>query len=369
MKKRILSFLLASAMLLAMTACSGKTPGTSSSGSSQGDGSGTTSGTTSGALEEAVCIGDWGGAWNEMAKTCVYEPFNELYPDTQIISDFPGSSGAILSKLEAQKTNPQYDVALMTELMTIKAIRAGLLEEIDESDVPELSDVVDVAKMEGYGPAVLLGEVGIAYNPDMVEKVPTCWTDLADPSYKNMIAFPNISNTSAILFLCQIATLMGGSEADVQPGFEFIEGMLDNVKTTYGSDPDVQQLFEREEIAVAIWWNGPALSAKQNGLNVEYVRPSDGAPAVRSFINVVKGAPHPEAAKRMVAQYISEEAQTGVMEQINYGPTNVNVSVDPEKAAFIATGDDLDKLVNFDWGVIADQSAQWTETWNKMFGQ
>lgn len=319
-------------------------------------------------LEDQIVIGDWGGVWNEMAMAEVYAPFNELYPDTEILSDFPGSSGAILAKLEAQKAAPQMDVALMTELMTVKAIRAGLLEEIDESKVPELADVVDIAKMENYGPAVLLGEVGIAYNPDMVENAPTCWADLAKPEYKGMIALPAISNTSAILFLCQVAANNGGSEADIQPAFDFLSSMKDNVITTYGGDADIQQMFEREEVAIAVWWNGPALSAKQNGMNVEYVRPSDGSPAVRSFINVVKDCPHPQAAYRMVAQYVSVQGQQGVVDMVNYGPTNKNVEVPAEKTAFIATGEDLAKLTSFDWGVIADNSDAWTETWNKLLG-
>ncbi len=319
-------------------------------------------------LEDKIVIGDWGGVWNEMAKTEVYAPFHELYPDTEILSDFPGSSGAILAKIEAQKGAPQMDVGLMTELMTVKAIRANLLEELDESKVPELADVVDIARMENYGPAVLLGEVGIAYNPKLVKTPPTCWADLAKPEYKGMVALPDIANTSAILFLCQVAKNNGGSENNVEPGFEFVKSMVDNVVTTYGGDADIQQLFEREEVAIAVWWNGPALSAKQNGMSIEYVRPSDGAPAVRSFINVVKNCPHPNAAYRMVAQYVSEQGQTGVVDKVNYGPTNKNVVVPSEKTAFIATGKDLEKLTSFDWGVIADNSGNWAEIWNKIFG-
>ena len=129
MKKKVLSLLLATAMVLTLAACN-KTPAA-----------------TTGDMEDQIVIGDWGGVWNEMAQTEVYAPFEATYKNTKIVSDFPGSSGAILAKLEAQKSNPQLDVALMTELMTIKAIRAGLLEEIDETKVPELKDVVDVAKI------------------------------------------------------------------------------------------------------------------------------------------------------------------------------------------------------------------------------
>ena len=377
--KKLLSIALVLVLLTIATACGGGNYTSPSSDSSPaGPATPSSAASTSQAssepqlaadeLENQIVIGDWGGVWNEMAETEVYAPFKAAYPGTEIVSDFPGSSGAILAKLEAQKNSPQFDVALMTELMTIKAIQAGLLEEIDRSKLPEMDNVVEAAIMGNYGPAVLLGEVGIAYNPNLVATPPTKWADLANPEYKDMIALPDIANTSAILFLCQVAANNGGGENDINPGFSFLEGMMDNVKTTYKGDPDIQTLFEREEVAIAVWWNGPALSAKQNGLDIEYVRPADGAPAVRSFINVVKGAPHPNAAYRMVAQYISPQAQQGVVDMVNYGPTNKNVQVPEEKKAFIATGDDLAKLVNFDWAVIAENSNDWTDRWNKLFG-
>lgn len=376
--KKVVTLFLALMLLLTATACTANTQPAAASSSNQAaqqpaqqpaqaeEKKDTTAQELQ--IEDQIVIGDWGGVWNEMAQTEVYAPFQKLYPKTEVLSDFPGSSGAILAKLEAQKVAPQMDVALMTELMTVKAIRADLLEQIDESKVPELTDVVDIARMENYGPAVLLGEVGIAYNPNLIDVAPTSWADLARPEYKGKVALPSIANTSAILFLCQVASNNGGSESDIQPAFDFLSGMKDNIVTTYGGDADIQQMFEREEVAIAVWWNGPALSAKQNGMTIEYVRPSDGAPAVRSFINVVKNCPHPNAAYRMVAQYVSVQAQQGVVDKVNYGPTNKNVAVPPEKTAFIATGADLAKLTSFDWGIIADNSDAWTETWNKLLG-
>ena len=320
-------------------------------------------------LEDKVVIGDWGGTWGEMSKEYIFADFKANNPNCEIVSDFPGSSAKTLAKMEAQKDNPQLDVALLTEVMALKAVSAGLIEPFDFSKIPESSELVDIAKLDGVGPAILLGETGIAYNPKVVKEAPTSWLDLAKPEFKGKVALPSFGSASQLQFLSMIAKINGGDEDNTDKAFEFLNTMKDNVKLVYAGDPDVYAAFEREEITAAVWYGGPATAAKKDGLSVEYVRPKEGVPATRSFICVVKGAPHPNAAYELVRYYISKHGQEGVMNVVGYGPTNKNVVIPDDKKLYMPSVDTIASLVNFNWTKIAANTNAWSEKWDKTLGK
>ena len=366
-RKRFLVVAVLASLLLWATGCGpggdktgGGTPAPSSGGASA----------DSDGLENKLVLGVWGGSWNDMAQKYMFEPFKKQYPNVELVPDLIGSSADILAKMEAQRNNPQMDIVTMTELMTVKAIKAGLVEKLTESDVPELKELYDIARMDPYGPAILLANVGIAYNPKMIKEPPASWNDLLDPKYKGQIALPTFGNTSAVSFLIMAAKMNGGDEKNIDPGFEFLNKLKPNVSQLYTTDADVQARFQRGEIGIAVWWNGPAYAAKKAGVDVEFVTPKEGSPVIRSMINLVKNAPHPNAAKKMIGFYLNKEGQKGMAENIFYGPVNKNVVVSDELKSYMPYGEEaIKKLLSFDWSYVADQLNDWTQRWEALFGK
>ena len=311
----------------------------------------------------------WGGSWQEMAKKYMFKPFQEKYPSVELVNDLIGSSGDILEKIEAQRTDPQVDLVTMTELMTVRAIKAGLLQPLTPQDVPELEELHDFAKMEPYGPAILLAQIGIAYNPKRVKMPIRSWKDMLDPRCRGLIALPDMTNTSAYSFLVVAARMMGGSERDIDPGFRFMERLKDNVAVQYKTDAHVQLLLQRGEIGMAVWWNGPAYTAKKEGLDLEFVLPEEGSPTIRSMINLVKGAPHPQAAKKMIGYYISRQAQEGMVNEIFYGPVNKHVQIPDHLLRYFSVDDARECSRPIDWEYVSDHMEQWKKRWNALFPQ
>ena len=198
-----------------------------------------------------LVFGGWSGDWGTMAEKYVYEPFKQEY-GAEIMHIYGGSAD-IFARIRAQKADPQIDVVTLTELMTLNAINEDLLWPLREENVPNLDDVWGKAQMSPYGPAILLADVGIAYNTEKVKTPPTSWRDLWKPEYKGRVAIPGFGHASNLAFLTMAAILEGGDEHNIEPGFKLLEQLEPNVIATYTTDADVYTLFEREEIWLAVW--------------------------------------------------------------------------------------------------------------------
>ena len=62
----------------------------------------------------------------------------------------------------------------------------------------------------------------------------------------------------------------------------------------------------------------------------------------------------------------SRYLQSAFATELIFSPTNKTVKLPPEVAKKLISGPaDVEKLVTFDWNVIAKQRPQWTERWNK----
>ncbi|HHY47478.1 MAG TPA: ABC transporter substrate-binding protein [Firmicutes bacterium] len=321
-----------------------------------------------GSAATKLVFGGWGGDWDKMAQEYVYKPFQQKYGAEVVLSY--GGSADIFARIRAQKADPQIDVVTLTELMTINAIKEDLLWPLRKENVPNLADVWDKAQMPPYGPAILLAEVGIAYNTEKVKTPPTSWRDLWKPEYRGRVAIPSFGNASALAFIVMAARLEGGDEYNIDPGFKMLEKLEPNVVTTYASDSDVYALLERGEAWLAVWYNGPAWAMRDKGFPIKYVRPKEGVPGIRSFINVVKNCKNRDLAEKMINQHISVEAQKGMAEKIFYGPVNKKVTLTPELAQKMPYGEEcLKGFLVFDWKHIVNELPKWQERWMKIFNK
>jgi putative spermidine/putrescine transport system substrate-binding protein len=317
---------------------------------------------------EQLVIGGWGGDWDKMAQKYVYVPFKQQFKTDVVLSY--GNSADIFARARAQRADPQMDLVTLTELMTINGVDQGLLAPLRPDNVPNLADVWSKAQMPPFGPAILLAEVGIAYRTDKVRTPPVSWRDLWKPEYKGRVAIPSYGQASALSFIVISAMLEGGNERTIDPAFRLLRQIEPNIIATYASDSDVYALLERGEAWLAVWYNGPAFAMKGKGLPIEFVRPKEGVPGIRSFINVVKGAKHRDLAEKLVNIHIGPDAQKGMAEMIFYGPVNRKVTLPKDLIEKMPYGEEaMRKFLVFDWRYIVYQLPNWQEDWMKIFAR
>lgn len=287
------------------------------------------------------------------------------------VTYLPGVSTATISKLQAQKDNPQIDVACLDDGPREQAKAMGLLQASDPSKMPNLANVYKVAQMPdhiGVGWAVF--GVGLVYNPDAYKKAglepPKSWNDLADPALKGHVIADTITSTYGLDLLLMLAKANGGGMDNLDPGFAKMKEIADNV-ITFNTTADLSPYFQQGEAWAGIWTNGEANGYRtKTGFPMTFVYPTEGAPALMATANVVKGAPNADLADAFLNYLVGKEAQQVVGEKIGFGPVNGEVKLSEKQAANVTYGPEAAAaLVQLDWSIINAKRSEWTDRWNR----
>lgn len=233
--------------------------------------------------------------------------FEEKY-DVEIIIDETSGNSDRLNKIMAQKNNPEIDVALMTDIFAALGNEQGLFEKIDPNIVTNINDLYDFAKnQDGFGPSYSVVRYGIIYDADTVEEPPKSYKDLFNGKYDGQLSLPDMASTAGPYLLIALAEKSGGSEVNVDPGFELLKANKDNVKQWYLASSDVQTAFSTGEIGVSVFMDMNMATLKETGLNVKWVDPEEGDFSAAATVNVIKNAKNPELAQLFVNYLLSDE--------------------------------------------------------------
>ncbi|GGG12827.1 hypothetical protein GCM10010913_38270 [Paenibacillus aceti] len=129
---------------------------------------------------------------------------NKLIEDFQSQSGikvemFQGTTGKILARLEAEKSNPVADVVILASLPSAQGLKnEGLTLPYPEAQNADKLNK-DWSDPEGNYFSTSASALGIAYNTKLVTTPPTSWSDLTKPEYKDQINIPDPSLSGSAL--------------------------------------------------------------------------------------------------------------------------------------------------------------------------
>ena len=328
-------------------------------------------GMSSAHAETTLYVGAYGGSFEQMLKKDVIPGF-EKANDVKVVT-VPGDSTTTLAKLQAQKGKPGIDVAFLDDGPMYQAIQLGFCGKL--ADAPVYKDLYDVARFKS-GRAVSAGLIatGIAYNMRLFKAkgwaVPTSWRDLADPKYKGRLVMPSIKNTYGLHALLMAARLNGGSETNIDPGFNYMQkSIAPNVLSFDPSPGRIAELFQDDEIALAVWGNGRVQALHQQGIPVDFVYPKEGAVALGMGVCVVDKSANDALAQKLVQTILSPPIQALLAESQGVAPANRKTTLSPAVAAQVPGPAVIDKLIRVNWDVVNAKRADWTQRWDRQIEQ
>ncbi len=325
------------------------------------------SGTSPGGKQEVVVAG-YGGSFEKEFKEKVIPEFEKKYNAS--VKYITGVSTDTLAKLQAQKDNPQIDVAIMDDGPQAQAKVLGLLDKLDPVQVPNLVNVYEMTKdKDNVGVAIGVVATGLAYNKKAFDEkkwaAPASWNDLADPKYMGKMVLPSITNTYGVHLLVMVARANGGGEANIEPGFAKMKEIAKNT-ITFDKTADVSNFFLQGDAIISAWGSGRVYTLAAKNFPIAFVFPKEGTPALLPMASPVKKAPHPELAQKFINFLLDEMAQKAIAQAVFFGPVNKTVKLSPELAAQVVYSDDqINKLTKMDWVSINAKRAEWTERWAK----
>ncbi len=255
------------------------------------------------------------------------------YVDDTVLTDFTNETGIkvvydvydnndiLETKLMAG--NSGYDVVVPTNPNLAREIKAGTLQKLDKSKLPNIKHMwpLIMQRLAAYDPGnqyavdYMWGTTGLGYNEDKVKAlIPDApldsWALLFDPKYASKLADCGIHvlDSTDDVFPSALAYLGLNPDTRDKADLDKAAALIKSVR------PYIQKFHSSEyinalangDICLALGYSGDVFQAAgraseaKNGVSVGYIIPKEGALMWFDSLAIPKDAPHPDAAHAFI---------------------------------------------------------------------
>lgn len=300
----------------------------------------------------------WGGVFHD-AFTSVLGDLEKLTGvKVRLVTQAGAAAG--FSRLKAQRQSPQVDLWTSIESTAQQAAQEGLVVPLDPARIPNMAEVPEALRASHHT-SIWVSLRGIFYRADMVPFEIKRWEDLWDPRLQGKVAVTLPLDKGS--FLIMAALLAGGSEHNIDPGFEKVKALRPNIALFFKTDAESIKFLQAGEAGVVGWGILPNVYKLLGpGSNYRFVIPERPQFLAPIPIQIVAGRPHTAAAEKVLNTLLSAEIQEKLVEQLGSVPANRRARA-PEKIRGIVPP--LTNIYKVDWGVVNANFDKWTERWNR----
>jgi iron(III) transport system substrate-binding protein len=221
------------------------------------------------------------------------------------IEMFQGTTGKILSRMEAEKANPVVDVVVLASLPSAQGLKKnGLTMEYKgaanaDKLIPEWSD--KDGQFFGYSASAL----GIAYNTKLVTSPPKEWADLTKEEWKGKINIPDPAQSgSALDFMTGYLSTRGDG------GWELLEQYKKNGMAMAGANQEaLDPVITGAKSVVAAAVDYMTYQAKAKGEPIDLLYPASGTVISPRPAAILKSTKNADNAKAYIDYLLSDEVQ------------------------------------------------------------
>jgi iron(III) transport system substrate-binding protein len=292
----------------------------------------------------------------------LYNPIAEAFEkETGIKVDvvFAGT-GEMLNRIKAEQASPQGDVMLGGGAESFEAYRASFepYKVKDDAAVPATLKAPDNL-WYGFNSLPMV----IMYNKNLVKEneAPKSWKDLTDAKWKGKLAMSD-ANKSGTAFV-QVVTMLTLFGKDNGQGWNVVKSVAGNAKIL-GSSSLPPKGVNDGEYPVALTHENAAWKYAQAGGPVGMVYPAEGTATIPDSVAVIKGAQHPQNARKFMDWLFTKETQSMAASKLGLRAARTDVAPPQGLEA-----SDKIKLVQLDVNWVStkrsDILAQWQDVLTK----
>jgi len=287
----------------------------------------------------------WGGGYaealEEITKKYTTYPVNwSLYQN---------ASGEVVAKTKAAWPNAPYDISENWDADYLQLFNEDWLVTVTEADVPNLANVPKAiyqrftdSNGKPYAVPISLGACYWGYRKDMVSFSITEIEQLLDPRLKGLICLPSITKGTGLI-LVVLAVAAGGSENNVEPGWDFLKKLIKsgNVGRVATTEVDFSNSINSGETALTFW--NPVLwtAVKKNWECV--ILSKVNSKTLKSYFYqdgfVIYKGPRAKQAMTLLNFLLTPEANNAYNKALGQAPAITNGEV-PEAAADMSMTDE-----------------------------
>lgn len=311
-----------------------------------------------------VIVGTWGGDYARLLTKNIEDPY--LIPEGwDVIHDQAGDPER-RAKMMAERRLPRgtTDLQAISGNNMYQVFEQGLTQPVDYDKIPNSVHLLDSMKFE-YGVGHIYSAMVAVYNPDVVDKVPTSYAEVFDPSWGDRLGIIDIQYQYTIV---AAALAAGGGVADFDKGKELLLKVREGGTRIYPTNEAFAQGLKTEEIGIGIMWKARTVQWQNAGINVQSSWPKEGGIAFVSGFSVPRNAPHPDGSWAYLNAMLEPGAQKNFAIDMGYNPTVDNAGVSPELNSRIGfTPEEVATLQSLDYGAMLENDVELKNWWDREF--
>lgn len=308
---------------------------------------------------DELVVGIWGGAQERITRQHIVRPLEERYGVK--INYVLGGTPERRARAYQERGRPSFDLVYLNIFESRQAVRDGVTQAPNIERVPNARHLHDAARLGGYG--VAFNPVTVVY--DKRKGRVESWKDLWKPEWKGRIAWPSYPGAQGTAALLMSAKLWGGSERNIDPGFQKIRE-LKPFAAIQGSQDQLYTMFDQGVADISVEFGSFTRSyAESRNPNIEIANPMEGQAIATNVACPTVGTRNQALVEAFVDLHLSEPCQMAYAREIYYSPTVRNLTIPADFAPKLVLGADVGKLVDFDWDHVISQQAAWTTRFNR----
>lgn len=223
---------------------------------------------------------------------------------------FQGTTGKILSRMEAEKANPVVDVVVLASLPSAQVLKKNGLT-LEYKDAPNADKLIsEWSDKEGNFFGYSASALGIVYNTKLVSNPPQEWSDLAKEEWKDKVVIPDPAlSGSALDFVTGYLSAAGES------GWQLFEQYKKNGVTVAGANEEtLDPVMTGAKSIVAAGVDYMTYQAKAKGEPIDIIYPASGTVISPRPAAIIKTSRNVANAKAFIDYLLSDEVQEMIVE-------------------------------------------------------
>jgi len=310
---------------------------------------------------DELTVGVWGGAQERILREFVSGPLEAQHGVK--INYVLGGTTERRARAYAERGRPSFDLLYLNIFESRQAVRDGVTQAAN-TNVPNAQYLYPVAKLGGYG--VAFNPVTIVYDRRLVAQPMTSWRDFWREDLRGKVIWPTYPGAQGTAALLMAAKIFGGSENNIDPGFEAI-ARLRPFPAIQASQDQLFGMFDQQVGAASIEFGSFTRSyAEARNPNIVIADPVEGQAVATNVACITVGTRQQALAEAFVNLHLSPACQRAYAERIYYSPTVSNVEFPADLAAKLVLGEaSVSKLVDFDWDVVIRNQPRWSSRFTR----
>ena len=263
-------------------------------------------------------------AWSEYIPQAVFDGFTQE-TGIKVNYDAYSSNEEMYAKISAGASG--YDMIQPSDYWVGVMSRQGLLQELDLTKIPNISNVDPSLPYDLYDPGhkytipYQWGSASLAVNTAKVTKPIQSYMDLWSPEFAGKVVL--LDDERQVIGMALLA--LGYSPNSTDPGEleqakQLMLQLIPNIRLFDSDTPSTAILTGEADLGLI--WNGEASIAHADNPDVTFIYPREGTIFWYDNLAIVKGAQHPEAAHAFMNYILRPEVSLLITAEFPYSNPN-----------------------------------------------